>query len=681
MMRSPITWYAKPSSRCPICGGKEKCSATADGLYFCWRTHSDIPGWIHFKDSDNGFGVLRSTSDDLPRPSRNGHAGCAGHGGIAGPQAKAKEDPPLQAILDAAKAGPEELRQLADMLGVSLAALQALGVGYEPQASERDPEHWLIPERDAGGKIIGLTRRYANGVKRQYPGSKRGLTFDPTMPLASTTMPLASTMVTHKSTILVPEGASDVAAALTMGLCAVGRPNNLGGVELLRQLLRPAGEMLWPVGGGEEKKVLAATSAVAASTAATSAEATVATSAATIVIMAERDQKPDGSWPGMDGAVRTAQRLADAWNEPVAYALPPDGQKDIRSWLVAQLAAQNVNLDDQATLHQLGQKFIDYVQKNTFLCFPSTGQDSSNYENCEDNLQDSHRSETTEQKLSELSDSDCSLSSLYSLGNLADCLHNTYSCSFSCEQTDSNFGPSANEVFYQGTHRRRCPYHRVPVLQSIDNSYHGLVRGVPCGQHACRCCGTKLRSAWLTHITGKFLDTAAPLFCWRGDAAQEWKKARNQLRYRKANYAAVYTTDNKITVLSTVSLDGSAELPPFGAAEPFAEALLHIASRRKPIVTSRDWARHEPDNKSDKYRRVGVAPEGSFPTVIRQLQADHIEPTVRPTPRGEKGSFVLPEDWPEERTTPYLAGLGWGLDPQGDRDQGDGPQEVSNADE
>jgi hypothetical protein len=445
-----------------------------------------------------------------------------------------------------------------------------------------------------------------------------------------------------------------------MGLYAVGRPNNLGGVELLRQLLRPAGEMLWPVGGGEEKKVSAATSAAATLPA--------------IVILAENDQKPDGSWPGMDGAVRTAQRLADGWGVPVAYALPPDGQKDIRSWLVAQLAAQNVNLDDQAALHQLGQKFISEVLKQRCLCLPGTGQDSSNYENCEDILQDSLRCNTTEQKISESGTSTYSCT----LGNLADCLHNTYSCSFSCEQTDRDFGPSADKVLHQGFHHRRCPYHSVPVLQSIDNSYHGLVLGVPCGQHACRCCGTKLRSAWLTHITGKFLDTAAPLFCWKGDAAQEWKKARNQLRYRKASYAAVYTTDNKIIVISTTCLDGSTELPPFSAAERFAEALLHIASRRKPIVTSRDWARHEPDNKSDKYRRVGSAPEGCFPMVIRQLRADHIEPTVRPTAHGEKGLFVLPEDWPEERTTPYLAGLGWGLDPQGDDPQGDS-EEVSHA--
>jgi hypothetical protein len=138
---------------------------------------------------------------------------------------------------------------------------------------------------------------------------------------------------------------------------------------------------------------------------------------------------------------------------------------------------------------------------------------------------------------------------------------------------------------------------------------------------------------------------------------------KRDLRRRKASYAAVHTADDKITVLSTIPLDATLELPPFGAAERFAEALLNLSSRRRPIATSQDWRRQEPEQKTRKYRRAGSAPEGSFGKAVRQLQADHIEPTLLKTSKGEKGLFALPESWPEERVARYLAGLGWGVDP------------------
>jgi hypothetical protein len=169
----------------------------------------------------------------------------------------------------------------------------------------------------------------------------------------------------------------------------------------------------------------------------------------------------------------------------------------------------------------------------------------------------------------------------------------------------------------------------------------------------------------LIHITCKILDSAVPVFFWSGDAAKALHQARNRLRYRKANYAAAHTADGKVMVISTVPLDAVPELPPFGAAERFAEALLNLSSRRRPIATSQDWRRQDQEQTTRKYRRAGSAPEGCFGKVVRQLQADHIEPTVLRTPKGEKGLFALPVSWPEERVARYLAGLGWGIDPAG----------------
>jgi hypothetical protein len=53
-----------------------------------------------------------------------------------------------------------------------------------------------------------------------------------------------------------------------------------------------------------------------------------------IVVIGERDQKENGHWPGMEGAIRTAQRLTDELERPVGWALPPDDAKDARAWLL-----------------------------------------------------------------------------------------------------------------------------------------------------------------------------------------------------------------------------------------------------------------------------------------------------------------------------------------------------------
>jgi hypothetical protein len=167
------------------------------------------------------------------------------------------------------------------------------------------------------------------------------------------------------------------------------------------------------------------------------------------------------------------------------------------------------------------------------------------------------------------------------------------------------------------------------------------------------------------------LDTAVPLYFLDCESARQWEAAKRKLRRQKSSYAAVRTVDGKVTVISTIAIVHSPDLPPFGAAEYLAQAMLNLSSQRKPIATSRDWQRYLAEQKANLYRRVGAAPEGAFAKTVRQLQADKIVPTLSETPRGEKCIFELPEAWPDERTTPYLAGLGWGIDPKGGGDDSD----------
>jgi hypothetical protein len=194
---------------------------------------------------------------------------------------------------------------LAGELGIAVDALRRLQVGWMPA------EYcWSFPERDAAGNVIGINRRMRSGEKKRMAGSRAGLTFDPIAWRESSTEP---------NFVLLVEGGSDVAALLSLGLQAVGRPSCAGGVELLVELLRDLSPDR------------------------------------TIVVIGEHDRKPfeslsptiqkwhkptcDGCsscWPGKHGATSTARTLTAQLGRPVAWAFPPDKAKDTRAWLNSQ---------------------------------------------------------------------------------------------------------------------------------------------------------------------------------------------------------------------------------------------------------------------------------------------------------------------------------------------------------
>jgi hypothetical protein len=170
-------------------------------------------------------------------------------------------------------------QQLAQTLGVSAESLVQLRVGWN-----RWDRYWSFPEMDGGGHVIGINARYESGQKKRLFGSRSGLTH-------------ADSWNVGEGPILLPEGASDTAALMTIGLNAVGRPSNAGGVDLLIDLLFEI-----PIQRG-------------------------------IVVIGERDKKTDGKWPGRGGAISTATRLAEAFERPIDWAFPPDNAKDSRAWL------------------------------------------------------------------------------------------------------------------------------------------------------------------------------------------------------------------------------------------------------------------------------------------------------------------------------------------------------------
>lgn len=69
---------------------------------------------------------------------------------------------------------PVVVDALVERLGsaVTEEAIHRLGVGYYPAE-----EAWVFPERDSTGHVVGLLRRYKDGKKATWRGSKRGLIY------------------------------------------------------------------------------------------------------------------------------------------------------------------------------------------------------------------------------------------------------------------------------------------------------------------------------------------------------------------------------------------------------------------------------------------------------------------------------------------------------------------------
>lgn len=258
---------------------------------------------------------------------------------------------------------PGFLEKLSGDLGVSVAALQALGVGYAPLVEFKEgkkSQHWYAtPERDSEGRVVGISLRGFTGTKVMLPGSKHGLvypirtgyrtgtkdyvsgrhnwvrTMDAGLPcpvcskpdgcLLSAENPVDPKAVMcirtksgvpqqgdagwlhvrksegmvnkggplpdSKHSIVSVEGASDSAAAFDLGFVPVGRPSNLAGMGLFKELVRGR----------------------------------------PIILVGENDKKLDGNWPGkagVDSAFENTKNICPS----VLKVFPPEDCKDLREW-------------------------------------------------------------------------------------------------------------------------------------------------------------------------------------------------------------------------------------------------------------------------------------------------------------------------------------------------------------
>lgn len=256
---------------CAVCGKPDYCTRSADGTLVCcmrvesrWLSKNKLGGWLHKLNEPLPVVVVEERVDEP----------AVEWGELA---------------MRLYEAGRGERQRLSNSLGVPVAALEELhvGLGYDEY---RHSAFSSWPERSAGGAVVGIVRRYPNGVKKMAKGGHHGLYFG-NHPLA---MP---------GPVLLPEGGTDTAALMGMGLNAVGRPSNTGGVCELVKFLK-----------GIAKQTL---------------------------VLGERDRKdsPDCKcgvcmkcWPGLAGARMTAERLAAVLKTSVEVRMFPNA-KDARQWV------------------------------------------------------------------------------------------------------------------------------------------------------------------------------------------------------------------------------------------------------------------------------------------------------------------------------------------------------------
>lgn len=169
----------------------------------------------------------------------------------------------------------------ARVIGVRLSALVALGAAWAPEYKA-----WAFPMQNADGNVIGIRLRNMRAFKWAVNGSLQGIFVPKIKPNES------------EKIALLPEGPTDVCAALSLGLYAIGRPTCQTGNEMLGPCLRRLGiSRAIIVQDNDDKKY-----------------------------RSKQDEK--GFYPGIDGALKCKKELG----MPSVIWTPPSPIKDLREF-------------------------------------------------------------------------------------------------------------------------------------------------------------------------------------------------------------------------------------------------------------------------------------------------------------------------------------------------------------
>jgi len=199
---------ATKEHRCPVCGKPDYCKF-GDRAVLCFRVESEHPNtstdeggcWHYYTDSS--FVKLRPMPKQQPKPKALFSAEI------------------LRAWTNGVEASEliGRIEHFAERIGVLPHSLMDLGATWSPLHNA-----WAFPMRDAVGNMIGIRLRNYEGKKWAVSGSRSGLLYN----------------VCHHgdATAYICEGPTDTAAAITLGLFAIGKPSCNACNDMVLDLLR-----------------------------------------------------------------------------------------------------------------------------------------------------------------------------------------------------------------------------------------------------------------------------------------------------------------------------------------------------------------------------------------------------------------------------------------------------------
>ncbi len=202
--------WARVSSKnpCPICRKADWC-AFGDRAMKCMRVASQHPskdgGFYHFYDvarPDFLPTIQRDQAQPVNIDAGKLHAGWQ------------------------SKTMPHQIVMLAGQLKVAPRALWSLGVAWGEMHCGRSIRAYAFPMKDGDGNIVGIRLRNKIGFKWAITGSREGI-FVPNIDSA-----LSAERVAY-----LPEGPTDTAAGISMGLLTIGRPTCRTGLEQIKKTL------------------------------------------------------------------------------------------------------------------------------------------------------------------------------------------------------------------------------------------------------------------------------------------------------------------------------------------------------------------------------------------------------------------------------------------------------------
>jgi len=211
--REPVRWVrCSKSRRCPICGRPDWCSIAENGSVACCMRIEH--GSVCRKDLGHGIGYIHRIHEPLDWATSR-------------PSPPPVSTPPehvfaldYDAILARWRAATSaaDLEQFALRLGVRVDALVDLDVAWCPER-----QAWAFPMHDERRQVVGIRLR-TDSAKFALPGSKAGA-FIPAG-------------LDSRSLLLICEGPTDTAAALSLGYQAIGRPSCSGATTIIADLLQ-----------------------------------------------------------------------------------------------------------------------------------------------------------------------------------------------------------------------------------------------------------------------------------------------------------------------------------------------------------------------------------------------------------------------------------------------------------